>query len=63
VSVDGRPAWRISFFDPGTPGWFTILVDKATMHTLDIRMTAIAHFMHDVYGPFNAPISITPPKP
>jgi hypothetical protein len=62
VSVHGRPAWRISFYDPGTPGWFTILVDKATMHTVDIRMTAIAHFMHDTYGPFNAPISITPPK-
>ena len=62
VSVHGRPAWKISFFDPGTPGWFTILVDKATMHTVDIRMTAIAHFMHDTYGPFNAPIAITPPK-
>jgi hypothetical protein len=62
VLVHGRPAWKISFFDPKTPGWFTILVDKATMHTLDIRMTAIAHFMHDTYGPFNAPISIEPPK-
>jgi hypothetical protein len=62
VTVHGRPAWRISFFDPKTPGWFTILVDKATMHTVDIRMTAIAHFMHDTYGPFNAPISIEPPK-
>ncbi len=58
VSVHGRPAWKISFFDPETPGWFTILVDKATMHTVDVRMTAIAHFMHDTYGPFNAPISI-----
>jgi hypothetical protein len=62
VFVHGRAAWKISFFDPGTPGWFTILVDKATMHTLDIRMTAIAHFMHDTYGPFNAPISIKPPN-
>jgi hypothetical protein len=62
VSVHGRPTWKISFYDPGTPGWFTILVDKATMHTVDIRMTAIAHFMHDTYGPFNAPISIKAPK-
>jgi hypothetical protein len=62
VLVRGRPAWKISFFDPGTPGWFTILVDKSTMHTLDIQMTAIAHFMHDTYGPFNTPMSITPPK-
>jgi hypothetical protein len=62
VLVHGRPAWKISFFDPVTPGWFTILVDKATMHTVDVRMTAIAHFMHDTYGPFNVPISIVPPK-
>lgn len=62
VSIRGKPAWRISFFDPGTPGWFTILVDKATLHTVDVRMVATDHFMHDVYGPFNAPIHITRPR-
>jgi len=62
VSIRGKPAWRISFFDPGTPGWFTILVDKETLHTVDVRMIATDHFMHDVYGPFNAPIRITPPR-
>ena len=61
VSVAGQATWKISFFDPGTPGWFTVLIDKATMHTVDIRMTAIAHFMHDVYGPFNEPIKIVAP--
>jgi hypothetical protein len=25
VDVHGAPAWRISFFDPKTPGWYTIL--------------------------------------
>jgi hypothetical protein len=61
VSVRGRPAWKVSFFDPGTPGWFTILVDKGTMHTMEMWMTATAHFMHDSYGPFNGPLSIVPP--
>jgi hypothetical protein len=62
VVVRGHPAWKISFFDPDTPGWFTILVDKATGHTMEVDMTAAAHFMHDTYGGFNAPISIEPPK-
>jgi hypothetical protein len=61
VSVNGRPAWKISFFDPRTPGWFTILVDKATMHTVDMHMTALAHFMHDTYSSFDGPVSVTPP--
>jgi hypothetical protein len=61
VNVKGRPAWKVSFFDPKTPAWFTILVDKRTMHTLDVRMTANAHFMHDTYGSFDAPLTIEPP--
>jgi hypothetical protein len=61
VSVGGKPAWKVSFFDPKTPGWYTILVDKATMRTVEMWMTARAHFMHDRYGPFDAPIDIRPP--
>ena len=61
VTSGGRPAWKVSFFDPQTPGWFTIVVDKATLHTTEMWMTAPVHFMHEVYGLFNAPISITPP--
>ena len=61
VSSQGRPAWKVSFFDPLTPGWYTIVVDKATMHTTEMWMTASVHFMHETYSAFNAPISITPP--
>jgi hypothetical protein len=61
TTVGGRPAWRVSFFDPGTPGWFTLAIDRRTFHTLDSRMTATAHFMHDVYGSFNSTPAITPP--
>jgi hypothetical protein len=62
VSVAGRPAWKVSFFDPQTPGWYMLLIDKASLHTMDMQMTAHAHFMHDTYGSFNAPITITPPR-
>jgi len=61
VSVQGRPAWKISFADPQTPGFFTIWLDKSNYRTLELEMTAPAHFMHHRYGPFNSPITIQPP--
>ncbi|MDQ1511956.1 MAG: hypothetical protein QOG50_3800 [Actinomycetota bacterium] len=60
--VGGRPAWRISFFDPGTPAWFTVAIDRQTFHTLDSRMTATAHFMHDAYSSFDTTPAILPPR-
>ena len=63
VSYHGRPAWKVSFFDlAGGPAWFTILVDKGTLHTMELWMTAQDHFMHETYKAFNAPITITPPR-
>jgi hypothetical protein len=62
VIVGGRPAWRISFFDPGTPAWFTVAIDRQTFHTLDSRMTATAHFMHDAYSSFDTTPAILPPR-
>jgi hypothetical protein len=53
--------WRITFYDPGTPAWFAIVVDKRTLHTLDMRMTTTAHFMHERYGSFDAPLAVEPP--
>jgi hypothetical protein len=60
--VNGRPAWRISFFDPATPAWFEVEVDKRTLHTLDSQMITTAHFMHDVYGAFDTTPPIVPPS-
>lgn len=57
----GHAVWNVSFYDPRTPAWFLVAIDKKTLRTLDLRMTATAHFMHDTYGPFNAPIKIVPP--
>jgi hypothetical protein len=62
VTVGGVPAWRVSFFDPRTPGWYTILVEKPTFRTVDVRMVATAHFMHDVYGPFDSKVTVSPPR-
>ena len=57
----GRPAWKVAFFDPQIRAWFTIWVDPQTGRTLELRMTAQAHFMHQVYGPFDRPLEIVPP--
>jgi hypothetical protein len=61
-TVRGRPTWEISFFDPQIQAWFTMWVDRRTARTLELRMTAQAHFMHQVYGPFDSPLRIVPPK-
>jgi len=58
----GRPVWDVSFFDPVTPAWFDVRVDKATHRVLDLRMITTAHFMHDTYGSFNGPVEIEPPR-
>ena len=61
ATVRGRPVWLVSFYDPVTPAWFTVAVDRRTLRTLDVHMVATAHFMHDVYGAFNATPPIAPP--
>jgi hypothetical protein len=62
TTVRGRPVWRVSFFDPGTPGWFTVLVDKTSLRIYQVRMTATAHFMRDDYSAFNSTPTILPPS-
>jgi hypothetical protein len=61
-TVRGRPAWRVSFYDAGTPGWFTVLVDKTSLRIYQVRMTATAHFMRDDYRSFNTTPAIVPPR-
>ncbi len=58
----GRPVWNLSFAAPQLPAFFRLAVDKQTDRVLDLHMTAAAHFMHHVYGPFNSKLTITPPK-
>lgn len=60
--VRGRRAALVSFMDPSTPAWFTVAVDEATGRPLFMDMTATAHFMHEEYRGFDAPLSIRPPR-
>jgi hypothetical protein len=62
TTVRGKPAWRVSFYDPRSRAWFTVALEKETLRTLDLRMTATAHFMHDTYGSFDRAQPITPPR-
>lgn len=55
-------AWLATFYDPGTPAWFAITVDKKTARTLDLHMVTTAHFMHEHYGAFDEPLTISPPR-
>jgi hypothetical protein len=61
ATVGGRACWVIAFADPQTPGFFTIWEDKHNHRTLELEMTAAAHFMHHAYGPFDTPLTIRPP--
>ena len=61
TTVDGRPASVVTFFDPNTPAWFRLVVDRETLRTLDLRMVATAHFMHDRLHSFDKVPAIRPP--
>jgi hypothetical protein len=62
TTARGRPAWEVSFFDPKTPAWFAVVLDRETLRTLDLRMVTTAHFMHEVYGSFDAAPAIRAPR-
>jgi hypothetical protein len=60
--VAGRPVWVVSFVNPTTPAWFTAWIDRRSYRTLQLRMTASAHFMFHRYESFDRPLRIRPPK-
>jgi hypothetical protein len=59
--VSGRAVVRVSLYEPATPAWYTIALDRATLRPLTVDMTATAHFMRDRYVSFNTPRRIRPP--
>jgi hypothetical protein len=59
--LDGRAVVRFSMFEPTTPAWYTVTLDRRTLRTLNVSMTATAHFMNDHYVAFNQPRQIRPP--
>jgi hypothetical protein len=62
VTYTGRPAVRVSFFDPLSRAWFTLVLERKTSRTLDSHMVTNAHFMHDSYGSFDSTPAIVPPR-
>lgn len=59
--IGGRDVVRFSMFEPTTPAWYTVTLDRATLRPVTVQMTAAAHFMRDRYVAFNAPRRIRPP--
>jgi hypothetical protein len=59
--LNGRPVWIVSFANPTIPAWFTAWIDRRDYRTLQLRMTAAAHFMFHRYLEFNEPLRIQPP--
>jgi hypothetical protein len=59
--IGGRSAWLVSFYDRHIPAFFTIAVERKTFRTLDLHMTAAAHFMHQRYTDFDKLVTIAPP--
>jgi hypothetical protein len=59
--LGGRAVVRFSMFEPTTPAWYTVTLDRATLRTRSVAMTAAAHFMLDRYVAFNAAPRIKPP--
>jgi hypothetical protein len=59
--LGGHAVVRFSMFEPTTPAWYTVTIDRRTLRTLSVSMTAAAHFMQDDYVDFNGPRQIRPP--
>ena len=57
----GRAVVRFSMFEPTTPAWYTVTLDRNSARTLEVDMTATAHFMRDRYVAFDTPLRIRPP--
>jgi hypothetical protein len=57
----GHAVVRFSMFEPTTPAWYTVTLDRRTLRTRNVEMTAAAHFMQNRYVAFNAPRQIRPP--
>jgi hypothetical protein len=58
----GRPGLVVTFFDPETPAWYTVILDREIFRIYDVRMVATAHFMHDRFDSFNETPAIRPPS-
>jgi hypothetical protein len=59
---NGRPVWRVSFYDSTIPAWFEMDIDQETNLPLWMSMIGAAHFMTRDFRAFNAPLTVSPPR-
>jgi copper transport protein len=58
----GRSLVEVALFDPATPFWFRLTIDRRRGLVLDERMIATAHFMDRRYHSFERPVKIRAPR-
>lgn len=54
--------FKLALFDPGTPVWFRLTVERRSLRVLRARMVAGGHFMHQRFFAFNRALTIRPPR-
>jgi len=57
----GRTVDVVSLFNRQIPAWFTIRLERRTLHPVTLDMVAASHFMHHDYRSFNRPLKVVPP--
>jgi copper transport protein len=53
---------ELALFDPGTPLWYHLTVDRRSGRVLRERMITSGHFMTRRYSAFDRPLTIRPPR-
>jgi copper transport protein len=59
---ENRRFAQLALFDPGTPIWYRLKIDRRTYRVVAEHMTTGGHFMDRRYFDFNRPVRIEPPK-
>jgi copper transport protein len=57
-----RGSVRLALFDPGTPVWYRLTIDRRTKRVVREQMVTGGHFMDRRYFAFNRRVGIEPPR-
>jgi hypothetical protein len=52
----------LALFDPGTPVWYRLTIERSTGRVIKEQMVTGGHFMDRRYFAFNRPVAIVPPR-
>jgi hypothetical protein len=53
---------RLALFDPGTPVWYRLTIERGSKRVVAEQMVTGGHFMERRYFSFNRPVRIVPPR-